>query len=276
MSKPAIFMTAVLLAGPLVVLPRPAEAAPASEPSTDPAQVRLVIDANALGDAAKFFSGAIAERLGPVFEDAGYKVTDKADADVTVRVRLSFYNEEDLDYQVDVDISAGSEIVRLETVGCPQCVDDDLLTKVDEQGAAMTDAIGKALAQARDADSTTEPPATQASEPEEVAPIGALGGVGIGVAVLGLGATVAGAVELSRGRVYDQPADGLELGYVDHRPPGAVLLGVGVPVFVAGAAMLIADVVIRSNKRKRRQEQTGTTYPLMGPDVVGLGYVRRF
>src|SRR5689334_21893282 len=128
MTKLSIFVSSfacatVLLAPPSALAQAPSQAA----------RVRVVVDAKDLGEAESFFDEEVGARVRGLVEAEGYEVLDSVDADATVRVRITFFNPDDLDYKIDVDISAGSEIVRLEPLDCPQCVDEDLLAKIEGQ-----------------------------------------------------------------------------------------------------------------------------------------------
>jgi hypothetical protein len=260
----------VLLVTPALLLPHVAIAGPAT---TTGSSIRVVVDAKALGDAEASFAAKIDEKLRAALEDAGYVLDDSVRADATVRVRLSFFNQEDLDYQIDVDIAAGEQLVRLETVGCPHCGEDELLARVDSRQSEILTALERALAQSSDTvvpapDEGGEDPPVQ--EPGKGKPIGALGGVGIGLAALGVGSIVAGGAELGRGKIYDDIVT-TERAFVDHRPVGGALLGVGGVVLVAGVTMLVVDIV-----RSKQRRHAGLPVPLLGPSIVGLGVAGRF
>jgi hypothetical protein len=265
----------VLLVTP-VLLPRVAIAGPAT---TTGASVRVVVDTKALGDAEASFATEIDETLRAAVEEAGYVLDDSVRADATVRVRLSFFNQEDLDYQIDVDIAAGEQLVRLETVGCPHCEGDEVLAQVDGRHSEILAALERALVRSREhvpPEGETPPeggtPPEQEPESGKAKPIGALGGVGIGLAVLGVGTLVVGGVEFGRGKIYDDVSRvTTEASFVDHRPVGGALLGVGSVVLAAGVTMLVVDI-IRSKKRRH----AGVTVPLLGPSIVGLGYTGQF
>jgi hypothetical protein len=77
-------------------------------------------------------------------------------------------------------------------------------------------------------------------------------------------------VELGRGRIYDVVVDTERTG-VDHRPVGGALLGVGAVMLTAGVTMLVVDLV-----RSKKRQQAGLAHPLLGPNLVGLGYSARF
>jgi hypothetical protein len=261
----------VSLAVPVSVAPTSAIAGPAQ---ADSASVRLIVDTEALGDAEAPFEGAANERLRAALEGAGYELDDSVRADATVRVRISYFNEADLDYQINVDLAVGEQIIQLAALGCPHCVDDDLLAAIDGRHTEILAALERALAQ------RTEPqPHVEEGNPPEAPtttttkPIGALGGVGIGVSVLGVGMLVVGGVELGRGRVFDDVTQSAtERTGVDHRPVGGTLLGVGAVMLTAGVTMLVVDLV----RSKKRRQQAGLAHPLLGPNIVGLGYSARF
>jgi hypothetical protein len=264
----------VLLLTP-VLLPRVAIAGPST---TTGASVRVVVDTKALGDAEAPFAAEIDQTLRAAVEEAGYVLDDSVRADATVRVRLSFFNQEDLDYQIDVDIAAGEQLVRLETVGCPHCEVDQLLARVDGRHTEILAALERALVRSREhvpPEGETpegETPPVQEQEPGKPKPFGTLGGLGIGLAVLGVGTIVAGGVELGRGTIYDDVSRvTTERSFVDHRPVGGALLGVGGVVLAAGVTMLVVDIV-----RSKKHRHAGLAVPLLGPSIVGLGYTGQF
>jgi hypothetical protein len=266
----------VLLVTPVLLLPRVAIAGPAT---TTGASVRVVVDTQALGDAEASFTAKIDETLRAAVQEAGYVLDDSVRADATVRVRLSFFNQEDLDYQIDVDIAAGEQLVRLETVGCPHCEVDELLARADGRHTEILAALERALARSSEhvppegeAPPEGETPPVQELEPGKPKPIGALGSLGIGLGVLGVGTIVAGGVELGRGKIYDDVSRvTTERSFVDHRPVGGALLGAGGVMLAAGVTMLVVDIV-----RSKKHRHAGLAVPLLGPSIVGLGYTGQF
>jgi hypothetical protein len=255
------------LAVPVSVAPTSAIAGPAQ---ADSASIRVIVDTEALGDAEAPFEGAANERLRAALEEAGYELDDSVRANATVRVRISYFNEADLDYQIDVDLAVGEQILQLGTLGCPSCVEDDLLRAIDGRHAEILTALERALAQQTKPQPVgdVDPPAAPTTKAK---PIGALGGVGIGVSVLGVGMLVVGGIEFGRGRMYDDVVDTERTG-VDHRPVGGALLGVGAVMLTAGVTMLVVELV----RSKKRRQQAGLAHPLLGPNLVGLGYSARF
>jgi hypothetical protein len=256
---------------PVSVAPMSAIAGPAQ---ADSASVRVIVDTEALGDAEAPFEGAANERLRAALEGAGYELDDSVRANATVRVRISYFNEADLDYQIDVDLAVGEQILQLGALGCPSCADDDLLAAIDGRHAEILAALERALAQQTE----PSPPVEDGNPPEaptatKTKHIGTLGRVGIGISVLGVGVLAVGGVELSRGRIYDDVTQSAtERTGIDHRPVGGTLLGVGAVMLTAGVTMLVVDLV----RSKKRQQQAGLVHPLLGPSIVGLGYAGRF
>ena len=239
--------------------------------------VRVVVDVSMLGEEEASFVDAISPSLRAAIEGAGYVLDEGVSADATVRVRVRYFNEGDLDYQIDLDISAGEQLARIDTIACPQCFEADIVAKVDGQHEVILAALARMLANtgsepatANGSETSNEPPA---GEPKPK-PIGALGGVGIGVAVLGVGALVVGGVELGRGKIYDDVPTGSKLNssFVDHRPVGGALLGAGAVVLAAGVTMVIVDVV----RAKKQRKSAAIAVPLLGPRVVGLGFTGTF
>ncbi len=268
-------LLALSLAGPPTLLGA-VEPAEAASPRSEPATVRVVVEAGELGDTSEVYEEVIGERIAALLRDSGYVLDDSVRADATLRVRVSFYNAADLDYQVEFDISAGAEIVRLETLACPQCADEDLLRSIEGRGPQILTGLERALATVAGA---AEPASAEIAEPGTEggsAPrraFGVLGGVGIGVAGLGVGLLVGGGVELARGRVYDEVSrTPTRRTGVDHRPVGVALLSGGGVVLTAGVTMLVVNVV----RTRQRRERTTAAVPLLGPEFVGLGLAGQF
>jgi hypothetical protein len=269
MNTLSMLVSSFLCAIALLAPPRAA----ALEPK-QAARVRVVVDARELGEGESFFNEEVGARVRGLVEAKGYEVLDTVDADATVRVRITFFNPEDLDYQIDVDISAGSEIVRLEPLDCPQCVDADLLAKIEGQDEAILAAIDKALAQDDESSKRGRARADRDEGGTQVAPIGPMGGVGIGVLGLGLGLTIAGAIEIGRGEVFDNAEGAPLLTGEDHGPRGRILLGTGVGGVAIGAALLVTDLMLRAKQRKRHR--AGAAVPIITPTSIGVGWVGHF
>jgi hypothetical protein len=250
-------------------------AVPSTAHAAEGERVRVVVDVSMLGEEEASFADAISPGLRAAIEGAGYVLDEQVSADATVRVRVRYFNEGDLDYQIDLDISAGEQLARIDTIACPQCFESDIVAKVDAQHEVILAALARMLAEdGREPTNASEPEPRVNEEPEpRPKPIGVVGGVGIGVAALGVGALVAGGVELGRGKVYDAVTQiETQRSFVDHRPVGGALLGVGAVVLAAGITMVIVDVV----QAKKRRDRTSLAVPLLGPNMVGLGFSGKF
>ncbi len=265
-------VSSFVCAATLLAPPNAAAQAPAQ-----PARVRVVVDAKDLGEAEGFFSEQVGEQVREAIQGAGYEILDSVDADATVRVRISFFNAADLDYKIDTDVSAGAEIVQLPRLDCPQCVDEDLLERIEGQRGEILAGIEKALLKEdrrNGGDAGDGDAGDGDGDGVRVAPIGPLGGVGIGVLAAGLGLTIGGAVELGRGEVFDDVPDAGFLTGKDHGPRGRVLLGTGLVSVALGGALLVTDLVLRA--KKREWHRYGAAVPIIIPRGLGLGWVGQF
>lgn len=263
-----------VLASALVAASPPEPSPALVDPGHDgPAKLQLVVDVSELGPDGTGIDGLILDALGPKLSAAGYEIVSEDTTAPNLRVRLEALRLDKFDYGVHFEfVDAGEVESMLPWVACLACMDSKLLGVLDESTGPLIDALDE-----RRTGDEPQPlaPVDGAPVAPPPKPIGPLGGVGIGVAVLGLGATAAGAVELSRGVVYDDPTKTpAQQTYVDHSRAGRVLLGVGIAGITVGSALLIADVVIRA--KRRNQARARAAYPLLGPRVVGLGYVQRF
>ncbi|NVB38759.1 hypothetical protein G6O69_13040 [Pseudenhygromyxa sp. WMMC2535] len=241
-------------------------------------KVRVVVVADPVDDAEAPFAAEVEANLRSALEEAGYELDASMRADATVRLRLSFYNEDNLDYQINVDIAAGGQLLQLPMVACPQCDSAALLEKVEGRHGEILAELEQALAESAEPSEPGpgEPPSSVPDEPEPepgAKSLGPLGYAGIAVGVVGLGGLIGGGVELARGRVYDdQGPTPHQLAGTNHGPVGGALLGIGGAMFVAGATMLVVDLV-RSKKGRRH---AGLVHPLVGPGSVGVGWSGSF
>jgi hypothetical protein len=270
----------------------------AQAPVDDVAQptVLLEADSSELGKRGAGLDRIVLERLAPSLEAEGIDTTGSI-SDIGVRVRIVPVDMDAFHYSIRFEIERGGAYTQvLGVVDCKPCIDATLLAKIDARAPALADLI---KAQASETEPTPEESGTdgahdvedggeeesegpedggQDGEDEGPKPIGALGYAGIGTAVLGLGATIGGAVELSRGRVYE-PGDSAQAGYelrgVDH-PPGYVLLGIGVAAVSAGLVMIGVDVGRRAKQRKQAPKHRALVVPIISPTGVGVGMVGRF
>ena len=243
----------------------------------DSPKVQLAVDVSELGADGTGVDGLISDELGPRFAAAGYELVTDDPAALQVRVRLEVLRLDKFDYGIHFELGDGDQVEPLlPWVACLACMDSKLLTVLDSSWNPLLATLDDHVeARGTDPEVALVSPGDSNPVAPPPKPIGPLGGVGIGVAVLGLGATAAGAVELSRGVIYDDPSKTpAQQTYVDHSIAGRVLLGVGIAGITVGSALLITDVLVRAKRRK--QPQARAAYPLLGPGIAGLGYVQRF
>ena len=102
--------------------------------------------------------------------------------------------------------------------------------------------------------------------------MGALGGIGIGLMVIGAGGVVGGSVLLSMGNEVElMGGDPTMTDERDYRRPGIGFLAGGTSILVAGAALLIADRI-----KARRAKKNLSITPALGRNVAGLSLSGRF
>jgi len=244
--------------------------------------VRIVVDASALNDDSGYFETEIKKQLSEGLTAEGFEVVERGGS--TVRIKLDYFDEQDRDFLITTDVvREGRMAVSQKPTKCPACVDDELV----EAAVAILPEVIEVLRmdpQHLPTEGSNDPPAGDGDgdgdveQSPTVAPLGPMGAVGIGIAALGVGAVVWSAVDLSRGKVYDQGADADQplRTWTDYTPRGRVWLGVGIGGVAVGGALLITDLVIRSKKRKQHEKPSGALVPLMPARGVGLGWVQRF
>jgi hypothetical protein len=262
---------------------RPDEAAPTEEPRA-PVQIAIIVDASQLDDDLRNVPETVTtDKLKDALTNAGYTVSDGV-VDIAIRVVFEQVDAgKRLDHGVHFEFIKGPTVTTpIRWVICNICAQVRLEEKLDEVMPQLLAELGKVIEPDGSIDGsnggTTTEPAPPTTPPPPTKPIGALGGVGIGVAALGLGGIAWGAVDLARGRAYDQ-SDANRLTrqpWTDYGPRGAVLLGVGIGGVVLGGALLVTDIMIRAKKRKSASPAAGAFAPVLSPQVVGLGWARRF
>jgi len=246
-----------------------------TEPEQSAVPIRVVIKAS-LDKNTEYFERELGERITVLLEDAGHETTtDAGEAEVTVRLRVRYFEDDrySLDFVVDTDVQTGDQVRTLETLHCGECNDDTFFERMaDYSQETLLGAVDDAVERAR-----SERPVPVEGEPDGPRPdlparIGALGYTGAGVALAGVGVTIAGAVLWGRGEEIE--IAGVDTHSEDHRPTGKLLVGVGIGVAAIGAVMLGVDMGIRAKKRGRAERLT--LIPTFGPDHAGLVFQGRF
>jgi len=278
-SLASLFVSA--LATFVWALPTAYSAAPIAEESSGKT-VALQIDVTSLPEEEQGVAPVVLKELRSLLEQAGHRVTNEPDADtVVLRTRLRRMEAGNRNYGIHFEFVDGDRATpAIEWFECIFCTEARVLERLRESGPDLLAAIDRqqASVEADTGEDTADDGSESGDEPpiaEPVKPIGPLGYAGIGVTVLGLGATIGGAVEISRGRVYDPATDRYQLTGTDHRPVGYALLGVGAAATVAGVIMLGADVGKRAKQRKQAPRQA-LIIPSITPSSAGIGVVGRF
>ena len=260
----------------------PESEAPSASAETK-VKIALVVDTSAIDEEFRHQLEVITTRqLQPALEEAGYEVTDGF-VDLALQVRYAPVEAGQFrDHGIHFEVIKGKNVEpAIQWVLCNACGQvrlEELLTETTPQ---LVEALKKA----------TQTPATQNTEegthddnpngsnndtqPVELPkPIGPMGGVGIGVAAVGLGVLIWGGVELSRGVVID----GLEneqRRLIDHRPRGNALVGAGAASLVVGIVLLGVDLGLRSKQRKQARSKTAVA-PFFTPQSAGIGVAGQF
>ncbi|KIG15271.1 hypothetical protein DB30_05815 [Enhygromyxa salina] len=253
-----------------------AHAAPpaASQTSADP--IALAVDVSELPEAERGVGPVLLGQLRTLVEAGGFEITEDPAAAMVLQVRVRILEAGDRNYGIHFEfVDGGSVVPAAEWTDCVFCTEARMLQKLESKQAellASIEARQQVPAETDDGgdggDSDSEDDGGAAPLPK---PIGPIGIAGAAVSVVGLGAIVWGAVEVSRGRVYEHPA-GLfyERTSVNHAPRGYVLVGVGAAVATAGLVMLGVDMGRRAKQRKHGRSQA-LIVPTFSPTGLGLG-----
>jgi hypothetical protein len=277
-----ISLTATL-AAPARADSRPSES-PSSTKATSDADVSIavVVDATEIADE---FRGQLEhvtlERVTSALTDAGYTVVDGV-VDIVIRVRFTQLEGDIQDHGIYFEFILGSRTKSaIEWVHCSGCnrvrLDEKLDASLPQVLDALRDTVDTFSSSNSGSDGNDEPGDGASPVVPPPKPIGPVGFAGIGVAALGLGAAIGGAVELSRGRQYTSPSGALyDRTGVDHRPPGYILVGVGATATVAGLIMLGVDLSRRAKQRKQASGSQTLIVPSFTPTSAGVGVLGRF
>jgi len=238
----------------------------------------LSVDVEQLPEEERSVGPVVVEQMRGILEDAGFEVAEGGEG-TALRVRLRQMEAGDRNYGLHFEFVDGGEAEpAVEWTDCVFCTEARMLQKLESIGPDLVAAIDARGAGGTEVEADVgedEDGGTGAAGPPPK-PIGALGYVGVGAASLGIGATIAGAVEISRGVVVE--SDGNEQrDRIDHRSPGIALVGVGVTVMVVGLAILAVDLGVRAKKRKLQAPRAQTRlFPIFTHESVGLGVFGTF
>lgn len=228
------------------------------EPSASEAAVQVTASSE-LGlpaaDAA-LFDRSIAEAAERGAHEAGVALRD--DAPSSLVIRISWAGDQPIDYVGNIEIRAGSEELALRGFDCQMCGTDVLLDRVRSEVALALGTVGQWPRDEPEAiaESVVEPPVGTAMDDaprlRQRRGLGALGWSGVGVATFGVATGVVGAVLWARDDRLELRPDEPQPVYVNStRSPGIALVAVGSGALVAGASLLVVDLVRRRRSRVR-------------------------
>lgn len=226
----------------------PAEAEPLS------VNIELVVDT--LPESKQKKTTAELERqLAGLTEELGLVLVERDAAMLFVRIELNQPDKNAEVFLVDTVAVYRDEVLpREDARACMQCtpaemVEDGLkilpsaLTQIEQRRAAAAAAAAQAEAVAEVVDAAPPPPPPAVSAPK----LGAAGYVGISSNALGVGTTIAGSILLARGKV---DPTGTNIEYINYRPPGWTLVGVGLGMMVVGSVLVAVDLTVLEQRRR--------------------------
>jgi hypothetical protein len=289
-SFAALFVSALATFGWAVPMAR--SAPPPTSQASKRKIVALQVDVADLPEAERGVAPVVLRELRAMLERAGHVILDDStEGAIVLRARLRRMEAGNRNYGIHLEFMDGARATpAMEWTECIFCTEARVLERLQEVESELLSAIDRQQSQASAEsdtgdDTSGDPPPNgdgdgdgDVGPPPKIAPIGPMGGVGIGVAALGIGGVVWGALELSKGRVHDQDPDTLDLHRTgsDHTPRGKVSLGAGIGGVVVGGALLVTDLVLRSKRRKQPPMSTSVVVPFLSKDTIGLGWTGRF
>jgi hypothetical protein len=239
------------------------EPAPIEAPVDQADGIHVVLVADTLPKATRTRVTADLERqLEKLAAEHGLVITERESATLVVRIEL-VQPEPGIVLVQAIAIHDAEVLQRDDTRPCIQCttveiVEDatriipDALSLLAERRAEDAAAAIAAAQAAEEAAMRVEAPLPEASSSKPARVLGPVGYVGIASSVLGVGATIGGAVLLARGRVED--VQGPVIHVTDYRPPGRALVGVGLGMFVVGNVLFAVDLTVLAQGRRARAQ----------------------
>ena len=220
----------------------------------------------------------IAERLtgevGDVLTGKGVAVTETYDqSKVAITVK---WNADD-NHEIAVKVTnRGKPTTQVEgsPFVCDACSENELVAKIREvapkavpllaTGGETGDPAGNGNENGNGNETNGDDGRT-----DKPGKIGALGGAGIGLMVLGAGAIAGGAALTAMGQKQEGGDDPQQRDQTDFRPPGIAVLAAGSVVLIAGIGMLIGDRLAARRKKV-------SVVPAASPTFTGLTIQGRF
>jgi hypothetical protein len=260
----------MVLAAMLLVRASVVEAAPPAAPEgTAESRVNLAFDTTILGpDVAARLEPELMKQLGPVLEQADMQVVPRPDvADQTLSVRVTAFDEEQRNYEVDLQLGSEGGVATLVTVTCDACNERRLVGKLVEETSGLVARHQENLE--KDEEQLPLPPVEPPPEPPK-RPIGSLGRTGAVMVGFGVMAVATGSFLYGSGV-------GMGVGAPKHEREPHTLRFAGVGTFAAGLLVaglgttLLAVDLNRANKGRARRFGVQVT-----PTYVGVQIQQRF
>jgi hypothetical protein len=277
-SMPLVLALAVLGAESAVAHAQNPTSGERSTANADEVRVHVDFVTEVPEDQRGEFEAEFHERQFPEFASKHGLLEVGPDGEPELSLRLQIWQLEDAVGTYVLNSSAlyhdkvSTEPERL----CLQC------TPADAVADALSN-LARAAAAVVESRAELEPAPVEAPAPEQLdaapaAPsrvrvLGPASYVGISTCALGLGAAIAGAVFLDRGKVLESEPGALTLEWTDHRPAGAALMGVGVGAMVVGTVLIGVDLgVLLPRRRERAHAQLeGISVTVERPGVLVTG-----
>jgi hypothetical protein len=268
---------ALTLVGPVTAM-----AAPPAPPDGDAGpRVNLTCDASVLGaDVAPRIEHDIAEQLGPVLEQANMLVVAAPEnAEQTLSVRVTAFDEEQRNYDIDLELRSDGGVATMVLVECPVCTERRLIAKLAEEIPRLIEVHQEKLGKDGNAITPELRPQEELAEVDQpvaevrkrrLGPLGITGAamLGVGVAALATGGYLLDrGVEVEGGVVVEEVSS---IPTVDYLPPGVATLAAGFVAAGVGATLLALDLARTRKGRVRRFALQ------MTPTYVGIQIHQRF
>jgi hypothetical protein len=264
----------------LMTFVTPAVAAePAAKPEAEvqaaaPRYATVEIDTSDIGEEGPIIKRRTRERTDVVLRAAGVLPGRAGADDPMIHIDVDELAGADPGYQCEVWISRkGVVLGERRRVECTLCTESEIVERAEAAVSELVAQLDTLVVEEPAAEPEPEPEPTEA-EPASSSPtddgsrkrLGTLGKAGVGLLAVGVAGAGVGAVLVALQPVVDQDDPLHETNY---RPPGIVTLSAGAAVLVAGVVMLVVD-------RRRARSRTTALRPTLGPSTAGLVWSGRF